>query len=142
MTFPRFRVADRGATALARYANDRKIVAAAAKDNMIFYGGALLDADFVRGIARSVGVHIYCDTDDNLAAGNGIVSIHCGRPGVKTIRFPKPTDVVDLFSGKVLGRSVAAVKFPMRAFETRVMITGNAEAILAALGSDIEETNP
>ena len=133
MAFPRFRVADPGATVLAHYANDRKIVAAAAKGNMIFYGGALLDARFVRGIARNAGAHIYCDTDDNLAAGNGIVSIHCARPGVKTIRFPKPTDVVDLCSGKILGRGVATVKFPMRAFETRVMITGNADAILAAL---------
>ena len=78
-------------------------------------------------------MHIYCDTDDNLAAGNGIVSIHCDRPGVKTIRFPEPTDVVDLFSSEILGRGVTAVKFPMRAYETRVMITGNADAILAAL---------
>ena len=133
MTLPRFRVADPGATVLAHYANDRKIAAAAAKGRMVFYGGALLDADFVRGIARGAGVHIYCDTDDNLAAGNGIVSIHCNRPGVKTVHFPGPTDVVDLFSGEVLGRGVSEVKFPMRAYETRVMITGNADAILAAL---------
>ena len=55
------------------------------------------------------------------------------RPGVKTVRFPEPTDVVDLFSTEILGRGVTAVKFPMRAYETRVMITGNADAILAAL---------
>ena len=134
MTFPRFRVADPGATVLASYANDRKIVAAAAKGNVIFYGGALLDSKFLRKIARNAGVHIYCDTDDNLAAGNGIVSIHCKLPGVKTIRFPEPTDVVDLYTGEVLGRSVTEVKFPMKAFQTRVLITGNADELRAALG--------
>ena len=133
MTFPRFRVVDPGATVLAHYANDVKIAAAAMKGDTVFYGGALLDAEFVRGIARDVGVHIYCDTGDNLAAGNGIVSIHCNRPGVKTIRFPKATDVVDLFTGDVLGRSVIEVKFPMKAFETRVLVTGAADELRAAL---------
>ena len=133
MTCPRFRVTDSGATVLARYANDRKLVAAAMKGNMIFYGGALLDSGFVRRIARDAGVHIYCDTDDNLAAGNGIVSIHCARPGVKTIRFPEPTDAVDLFTGKVLGKGVTEVTFPMKAFETRVLVTGDADELRAAL---------
>ena len=134
MTFPRFRVADPKATVLARYANDRNSVAAAMKGDMVFYGGALLDADLVREIARGAGVHVYCDTGDNLAAGNGIVSIHSNRPGVKTIRFPKATDVMDLFTGEVLGRGVAEVSFPMRAFQTRVLITGNADEMCAALG--------
>lgn len=133
MTFPRFRVADPDATVLARYANDRNFVAAAAKGDTVFYGGALLDTELVRRIARDAGVHIYCGTNDNLTAGNGIVSIHCNRPGVKLVRFPTATDVVDLFSGKVLGRNVTEVKFPMRAFETRVLVTGDADGILAAL---------
>ena len=133
MTHPRFRVADPGATVLAHYANDRKLVAAAMKDNAVFYGGALLDANLVRKIAREAGVHIYNETEDNLTAGNGIVSIHCSRPGVKTVRFPKATDVVDLCTGEVLGRNVAEVRFPMKAFETRVLVTGDAAGILAAL---------
>ena len=133
MTFPRFRVDDPSATVLARYANNREIVAAAAKGKMVFYGGALLDADFVRRIARDSGVHIYCGTDDNLTAGNGIVSIHCNRPGVKTVRFPKTTDAVDLFTGEILGRGVTEVTFPMAAFATRVLITGDADELCAAL---------
>ena len=134
MTFPRFRVDDPGATVLAYYANDRKLAAVAVKGNMIFYGGALLDAAFVRKVAREAGAHIYNETDDNFAAGNGIVSIHCSRPGVKTVRLPKATDVVDLFSGEVLGRGVTEVSFPMKAFQTRVLITGDADELVAALG--------
>lgn len=132
-TEPRFRVVDSEATVLARYANDPKLAAVAAKDNAVFYGGALLDAGFVRDLARESGAHVYNETDDNFEAGNGIVSIHCNRPGVKTIRFPKATDVMDLYTGEVLGRSVTEVKFPMRAYETRVMITGNADELRAAL---------
>ncbi|MBP5300977.1 MAG: hypothetical protein J6Y80_06190, partial [Victivallales bacterium] len=129
---PRFAVDDPQATALAAYASNHKLVAAAEKGNMLFYGGALLDADFVRETARQSGAHIYCESTDNLAAGNGIVSIHCNQPGVKTIRFPEATDVVDLFGGEVLGRNVTEVSFPMKGFETRVLITGDADEMLSA----------
>ena len=130
---PRFAVDDPQATALAAYASNHKLVAAAEKGNMLFYGGALLDADFVRETARQSGAHIYCESTDNLAAGNGIVSIHCNQPGVKTIRFPEATDVVDLFGGEVLGRNVTDVSFPMKGFETRVLITGDADEMLSAV---------
>ena len=133
MTFPRFCVDDPDATVLARYAGDPKLVAVAAKGNMIFYGGALLDSEFVRKTARDAGAHIYNDTDDNFEAGNGIFSIHCNRPGVKTIRLPKAVDVVDLYSGEVLGRGVTEVSFPMKAFQTRVFIIGDADDMITAL---------
>ena len=128
---PRFAVADPLAATMASYAADPPLAAVAQKDNAIFYGGALLDADFVRETARAAGAHIYCESTDNLAVGNGIVAIHCNQPGLKTIRFPEPTDVVDLFTGEVLGRNTTEVAFPMEGFQTRVLITGNAEELQA-----------
>lgn len=129
---PRFCVEDPEATTLAHYAAAPTLAAAAQKGNAIFYGGTLLDADFVRETAREAGAHIYCETTDNLAAGNGIISIHCNQPGTKTIRFPEATDVVDLFTGEVLGRGVTEVSFPMEGFATRALITGDADELLDA----------
>ena len=118
---------------MAHYAAVPELAAVAQKGNVIFYGGALLDADFVREAARTAGVHIYCETTDNLNAGNSIVSLHCNQPGTKTIRFPEATDIVDLFTGEVLGRGVTEITFPMEGFQTRVFITGNADELLNAL---------
>ena len=118
---------------MAHYASDPAFAAVAEKNNAIFYGGALLDTDFVREVARTAGVHIYCETTDNLAVGNGIVALHCNQPGTKTIRFPEATDVMDLFTGEVLGRGVTEVSFPMEGFQTRALITGNADELLNAL---------
>ena len=128
---PRFCVDDPEATTLAHYAAAPELAAVAEKDNAIFYGGALLDTDFVREVARTAGVHIYCETTDNLAVGNGIVALHCNQPGTKTIRFPEATDVMDLFTGEVLGRGVTEVSFPMEGFATRALITGDADNFLA-----------
>ena len=130
---PRFCVDDPEATTLAHYAAAPELAAVAEKDNAIFYGGALLDADFVRETARKAGAHIYCETTDNLAVGNGIVALHCNQPGPKIIRFPDPTDVVDLFTGEVLGRGVTEVSFPMEGFATRALITGDADELRNAL---------
>ena len=107
---------------------------AAAKGNALFYGGALLDAKFVRETARAAGAHIYCDSDDNLYAGNGFVVIHAISPGAKTIHLPAPADVTDLFTGELLGRNVTEVSFAMDSFQTRVLITGNADEHHAAFG--------
>ena len=40
--------------------------------------------------------------------------------------------VLDLFGGEVLGRNVTEVSFPMKGFETRVLITGDADEMLSA----------
>ena len=131
---PRFCVEDAEATTLAHYATNPDLVAVAAKGNALFYGGALLDAKFVRETARAAGAHIYCDSDDNLCAGNGFIVIHAIQPGTKTIRLPKPADVTDLFTGELLGRNVTEVSFAMDSFQTRVLITGNADEHHAAFG--------
>ena len=129
-TDPRFAVTDPSAEQLATYHANPEMVAVARKGNAIFYGGALLDADFVRETARHAGVHIFCDSDDNFYEGNGIISIHAIQPGAKTIHFPVPTDVLDIFTGEVLARQVAELTIPMEAFQTRVLLAGEVDEFL------------
>ena len=129
---PRFTVTDPDATTLGTYV-DNGAVAAARKNNLVFYGGALLDTALLRETARSVGVHIYMETGDNLFAGGKILSVHAITPGTKTIQLPEVTDAVEIYSGEVLGRNTDTINIPMASFETKVILLGHAEEILKQL---------
>ena len=128
----RFKVLDGEATPLAYYA-DNDDVAVAEKDGSFFYGGTDLDRDFLRMVARSSGVHIFLEEDDNLYASRDVVSIHANHAGRKTVRLPRRCDVVDLYSGEVVARDADSFEIEMAAFETRVFLTGDADVILPAL---------
>ncbi|MBO4619917.1 MAG: hypothetical protein J5654_07380 [Victivallales bacterium] len=130
---PRFAVLDAAAEPLGHYVAD-KAVAVARKGNVIFYGGAALDAQWLREIARGAGVHIYMETDDNFFAGGSFLCIHADSVGIKTIRLPRRADAVEIYTGEVLGRDTDCLEFPMKAFETKVILLGDAEEILTRLG--------
>ncbi|MBP5300663.1 MAG: hypothetical protein J6Y80_04590 [Victivallales bacterium] len=129
---PRFTVADTDAEALATYAEGGAI-AAARKDKVFFYGGALLDTAFLREAARAAGVHIYMESGDNLFAGGDILSLHAITPGTKTIRLPRVTDAVEIYSGEVVGRATDTITLEMDSFETKVILLGDADEILKRL---------
>ena len=129
---PRFTITDQDATPLGTYV-EGGAVAAVRKGNLFFYGGALLDTAFLREAARSAGVHIYMESGDNLFAGGDILSLHAIAPGTKTIRLPKVTDAVEIYSGEVLGRNTDTLTIEMDSFETKVILLGNADEILKRL---------
>ena len=126
---PRFTVTDPDAEPLGIYA-DGGAVATARKGRILFYGGALLDTAFLREAARTSGAHIYMESGDNLFAGGDILSLHAITPGTKTIRLPRVTDAVEIYSGEVLGRNTATLTLEMDSFETKVILLGNADEIL------------
>ena len=131
---PRFAVSEENAEVLARYADD-DAVASARKGKVIFYGGVALDAPFLREVARSAGVHIYTETDDNFFAGGNFLCIHATSTGDKTIRLPHRTDAVEIYTGEILGRDTDCLVFPMKVFETKVIVLGNSDEILTHLNS-------
>ena len=132
---PRFAVADPDATPLARYA-DGGATAVARKGKLLFYGGALLDTAFLRETARAAGVHIYMESGDNLFAGGDVLSLHAITPGTKTIRLPRATDAVEIYTGEVLGRHTDTLTLEMNSFDTKVILLGNADQILNYLSSN------
>ena len=87
----------------------------------------------MREIARQAGVHIYTETDDNFFAGGDFLCIHADSTGEKTLRLPRRTDAVEIYTGEVLGRDTDCLVFPMKAFETKVIRLGDAERILTKL---------
>ena len=118
---PRFAVEDASAKVLGKY-SDNGAVAVAEKGNVLFYGAATLDTEFLRGYARKKGVHIYCDTRENLCAGGSIVSINARSARRKTIRLPRPCRVEDIYSGEVISEKTSEFTLDMKAFETRVFL--------------------
>ena len=114
-------MADSAAETLADYA-DGTAGAVARKGSSYFYGGALVQPEFLREVARRQGVHIYLDTNDNLYAGAHLLSVHAVAQGEKAIRLPRKCTVEDVYSGETLGVSIDAFTVPMEAMETRVFL--------------------
>ena len=82
----------------------------------------MLDTEFIREYARKKGVHIYCDTRENLCAGGNIVSINARSAGRKTIHLPRKCRVEDIYSGEVVAENASEITLDMKAFETRTFL--------------------
>jgi len=120
---PRFAVADPAARALCRY-SDSPDVAAARKGNVTFYAGAQLPAPFLTEVARHANVHIYCDSNDNLEAGCGIISIHSVGRGRKRLRLREPAVLTEIFTGETVRAPDGIAEFPMEALSSKVFRIG------------------
>ena len=76
----------------------------------------VLPAAFLRAFARHAGVHLYNDHDDTLYASRSYLTLNADSPGERTLRFPKPVDVFDPFTGKRLARRATKL---IRGFEDK-----------------------
>ncbi len=120
---PTFAVDDPAARALARYA-DGGAVAVASKRvggcTSVYCGTLQVPSSLLREIARQAGVHIYCDTDDVVMAGNGFVAISASTAGRKTLRMLGICHAVDCASGQDLG-TASEFSFDMQKGDTRIL---------------------
>ena len=68
-------------------------IACCERENIPYYivdsGKVPLTAAVLREFYKNSGVHIWCDTDDVVYAGNGWLSIHASSAGQKAIYLPK-----------------------------------------------------
>lgn len=76
-----------------------------------------LPPDLLRSIARMAGVHLYSDGNDAVNVGNGLLSLHAGYAGPRTIHLPHPSRITDALSGKCVAESAGefTVDLPARA---------------------------
>lgn len=103
---PVFYPTDEDAEILARYSgNNLPAVAMKKLDGYtsVYYGSKVLQADFVREIAKYAGVHIYSDEDDVLYVGNGLLTIHASYSGKHKITLPSDYRLIDAYEGKDYG---------------------------------------
>jgi hypothetical protein len=80
---------------------------------------ALPDA-LLRHLARAAGVHIYCDTGEQVLADNRLLAIHGARGGVRTVTLPAPATVRDAMSGAVVCDGEASFTLALERGDTAV----------------------
>lgn len=87
-----------------------------------------MSSEFLRGLARFAGMHIYLDTDDTLYANDRLIVLHTNwRPGaVRTVHLPKRTNVYDaLAGGKLVARNAREFTVAVRPRTTYAFFLGS-----------------
>lgn len=75
-----------------------------------------------RQMARAAGVHIYSSADDVMVyVGRGLLGVHAGSEGEKTVVWPKTATFRDAISGEMIGRDVTCLTIRMEKGETRLL---------------------
>ena len=77
-------------------------------------------AAVLREALRTAGTHVWIETPDVLAAGRGFLMVHAASAGVKRIRLPETSDLVEIFGASCERRGVRGFDEPMKHGETRV----------------------
>lgn len=120
---PMFAVSDKDVRVMARYVDGGR-VAVASKDmggwTSVYCGVLQLPSSMLRDLARECGVHIYCDSNDLITAGNGLVGIHASSDGHKTLNMPNECELLDALTGAKLGTG-KSFEFDMKLGDTRLL---------------------
>ena len=74
-----------------------------------------------REMARSAGVHLYSDSDDCMVyVGRGLLAVHSGADGERTVRWPRKATFADAVTGELVARDVSWLKLNLVQGETRI----------------------
>ncbi len=73
----------------------------------------------LRNIIREANMKPVGPVNDVTYAGNGFLTIHALANGSKTLQWDKKCDLLDLTSGKIIGKKINSIEFKMLAGETR-----------------------
>ena len=85
----------------------------------IFYVSKCIKSDVVREIARYAGCHIYCESDDVLYANPNYITLHSSQTGSKTLHFPTPVTLYEVYEKKVYAKGVTKITFNTYLGETK-----------------------
>ena len=56
-------------------------------------------------------MHVWCDSGDPVEANERLFTLHAREPGVKTVRLPRKTDVLDVFGRRIVARGAESFTF-------------------------------
>jgi len=127
----RFSAAEPGGEPIARFIEGGHVSCAARREadhTHIWIGSVMAPADLLRAFARRAGCHLFCDGDEIIYASKSFLCIHTAAPGKRTFHLRRPSDVVDVFSGKVVARKVTQFTDDVPASRTRLYFLGSTEA--------------
>jgi hypothetical protein len=80
----------------------------------------VLPADLLRQLAHNAGVHLYVSTYDLIYASRGLLSIHAGEDGTKSLRLPTTSDLYDPFAMTTDARGIREFSLSMKKGDTKV----------------------
>lgn len=86
----------------------------------IYYGAKFIRSDTIRSLAAYAGCHIYCDSDDVTFISRNYITIHASSNGNKTLRFPKPVTLTEVYENQIYGENVTELNFKMYLGETKM----------------------
>ncbi len=94
----------------------------------VWIGSVMAPADLLRALARQAGCHLFVDADEIVYANHSFLTLHTRADGERTFRLRRPADVIEVFTGQVLGRQVTEFKDTVPAYRTRVYFVGDGQA--------------
>ncbi len=94
----------------------------------VFFSAApVLSPEVLRGIARKAGVHLFESGDDVLYVNRSFIGIHTVRPGKRTLRFPKPADLYDVYNNAVVASKAKEVALDLPVRHSALYFMGTKE---------------
>ncbi len=121
--YPQFYSVDEEAKTIANFlTTDRPAVSVKECDGYtsVFYGSKSLDRTTVRSLAKFAGVHIYSNSEDVIYTSQNYITFHAASGGKKTLRFPEPCDVVEVYEERHYGQNVTEIEFDCHFGETKM----------------------
>ena len=86
----------------------------------IYHGAKMVRSDTLRSIAAWAGCHIYCDSDDVTYIGGQYITIHASSKGAKTLRFPKPVTLMEVYENRIYAENITELTLDMYLGETKM----------------------
>jgi hypothetical protein len=93
----------------------------------VFLGTPALTSKLTRTLARLAGVHLYTEVDAGVWAAENYLSVHTMAAGPLKLNTGAPAEVVDVLTGKTLGRG-PLLRLDVAAGQTLVLKIGSATA--------------
>ena len=123
---------------IGRYADGHPGVAVVrqGRSQAIFSGVWQFDQRFIRSVLKEAGVFVYSDSNDPVEANEKLFTLHARYAGVKKVRLPRKTDVLDVFGRRILARGVDGFEFNAPLHSTHLFyLADDADALLAKINA-------
>jgi hypothetical protein len=98
----------------------------------VYSAAPRLSRKLLRNLAHESGIHQYVDTEDMITVTPDLLLLHGLGAGSRTLRFDRACDVIDLWSGEVLGCRVTTCPVDLAACDTRILFHGDMARLDAA----------
>ncbi len=86
-----------------------------------------LSYQLLRAIAAKAEINIYDDTDDGLYMNKSFISINTARGGKRTLSFPEPVNLYDVYNDKVVAKDAKEVTVDLPIRTTAIYFRGTEE---------------